>query len=157
MPIIVIDIIKKFGGYALGALIVLAGYLWAHHAVYQSGYKDGQQKVQAAWDADRAKQEAVAVEAVSDAKATSDSNAQHAVTAAVKQGSDQQAVQTVFNRIDQQVSDYAKTHPTNASVQPSNGVVAVSSNGLDADGLRIWNAANAGADSGISSAAGQHP
>jgi hypothetical protein len=162
MPIIALSIIKKFGGYALAALVVLAVYLWAHHAVYQSGYKDGEQKVQAAWDADRAKQEAAVVAAVSDAKATSDSNAQHAVTAAVKQGSDQQAVQTVFNRLDQEVKDYATRHSTTPQsaddAQRSNGAVVHSADiGLDADGLRIWNAANAGTDSGIDSAPGQHP
>jgi hypothetical protein len=158
MPVIVIDVIKRFGGYALAALVVLAAYLWAHHAVYQNGYKDGEQKVQAAWDSDKAKHSAAAVIAISDAKADSDSNSRNAIAAAVKQGNDTQTVDANFKVIEERVKSYAKNHEK-ASVGSGNTGDGshVGAAGLDADGLRIWNAANAGSASADAGAPGQHP
>lgn len=151
MPLIVIGIIKRFGGYALGALVVLAAYLWAHHAIYQDGYKEGAQKVQAAWDADEAKRATQAAKAATSAKADSDSNSRVAVEAAVKQGNDQQKVDANFNVIEQQVKTYAKNHPPIANASSSAAAVC------DAECLRIWNAANAGSADSAAGAAGNNP
>lgn len=127
---------SKFGGYLIAAIALIVVCFFVHHTVYESGYQDGEQKVQAAWDADKAKQDAVALAAASKAASETQANTQVAVTAQAKEVDDQATIQTQFKPIESKVTKYVQDHPASAAA-----VV------LDADSLRIWNAANAGSDS----------
>ncbi|WP_323119993.1 hypothetical protein [Burkholderia alba] len=146
MPLFIIDVFKKFGSYALAGCVIVAALLYAHHEIYQNGFQDGQEQIQAAWNAEKVKQAAAVAEATIAAKTTSETNSQHAIAAAVRQSQDQERVRATFKPIETKVTRYVQSHPS----------AATAGAGLDAVGLSIWNAANAGTDANPGGASGEH-
>ena len=109
----------------------LAGIAFCEYEVYHAGYSAGASNVEVKAQASVIKSDQVAVaQAASAVKVQQDwSKADQSSVASAASAT--QAVHVVYRTITQQVVKYVQTHPSAAGC------------GLDADGLRIWNAANA--------------
>ncbi|WP_157645237.1 hypothetical protein [Burkholderia ubonensis] len=133
-------------------VLMLAAFGWRmHHA----GYVQGAADVQDRWDRQtaQASQQAQAAIAQAASDALANSNAAGVVSTAAEQH--QANVAQVHDQLTKRVQDYAKsqsvssaTHGQANADQPGRADSPV----LDADGLRIWNDANAGTGGGNGSA-----
>ncbi|WP_296652849.1 hypothetical protein [Paraburkholderia sp.] len=140
---------------AIVAIVVLAIAAFAGF-IYSKGHTAGMAEVQDKWD----KQTAAVSQAqtATIAAAASDALANYHAAGVVSAAADQHQadVATVHDQLTKRVQDYAKNAPV--SVQ-RNGDADVAGSGsaadavLSADGLRIWNDANAG----IGNSGGQTP
>jgi hypothetical protein len=133
-----LSLARKFAPY-IGAVVILAAAIaYAHHA----GYAAGRAQVQDAWDAERASQAMAATQASLKALAQQQANTQAAIDAAARADAEQAQISIVDQTLTETVTKYVHDHP------------AATACGLDAAGLRLWNAANAGAVDSPSGQAG---
>jgi|GEM_PF-1374276 hypothetical protein len=132
----ILSLLRKFAPY-LGAVVLLIGViLYAHHA----GYAAGSAQVQDAWDAERASQAIAAADASLKSLNQQQANTQAAMDAAARADAEQARISIVDQTLTETVTKYVHDNP------------ALAHCGLDAAGLRLWNAANAG---GVDSTFGQ--
>jgi hypothetical protein len=129
---------KKGLPYFIAVAVVIGALAFAHH----KGVQAGAQGVQASWDAERAEQAAAAAKAASAAAVQQFANTQQALSAAARADDHQQQMRVVYRTITNTVTKYVDTHAGTRGC------------GLDAAGLRIWNAANAGLGGASSQAGG---
>ncbi|WP_157638684.1 hypothetical protein [Burkholderia ubonensis] len=133
-------------------VLMLAAFGWRmHHA----GYVRGAAEVQDRWDRQtaQASQQAQAAIAQAASDALANSHAAGGVSAAAEQH--QANVAQVHDQLTKRVQDYAKSQSVSSTAHgQADPCVAGRSPGsvLDADGLRIWNDANAGIGGGDGSA-----
>lgn len=132
----ILSLLRKFAPYICGIAILIGVILYAHHA----GYAAGRAKVQDAWDAERASQAMAATQASLKALEQQQANTQAAMDAAARADAEQARISIVDQTLTETVTKYVHDHP------------AATACGLDAAGLRLWNAANAG---GVDSPSGQ--
>jgi len=125
----ILSLLRKFIPY-IGAVVILAAAIaYAHHA----GYAAGRAQVQDAWDAERASQAIAAADASLKALNQQQANTQAAMDAAARADAAQAQISIVDQTLTETVTKYVHDNP------------ALAHCGLDAVGLRLWNAANAGA------------
>jgi hypothetical protein len=144
-----ISIAARIAAVALAILAIVA-FGWHE---YKAGEAAGMATVQQKWDRETAQVSHATTVAVQ--AAASDALANYrAAGASVAQADEHKAQQVaVADQLTKRVSDYAKTQSNridglggHAASGPSVG--AIRACGLDADGLRIWNDANAAANGG---------
>ncbi len=133
-----ISLARKLAPYIAGVVILAAAIAYSHHA----GYAAGSAHVQDAWDAERAKQAIAAADASIKAMDQQQANAQAAVDAAARSDAHQEQISIVYQTLTNTVTKYVHDNPAVAACR------------LDAAGLRLWNAANAGADGSTSGQGG---
>ncbi|MDD2706247.1 MAG: hypothetical protein PHU07_13075, partial [Acidocella sp.] len=97
-----------------------------------AGYAAGSAQVQDAWDAERASQAMAATQASLKALEQQQTNTQAAMDAAARSDAEQARISIVDQTLTETVTKYVHDNP------------ALAHCGLDAAGLRLWNAANAG-------------
>jgi hypothetical protein len=132
----ILSLARKFTPYICAVVILAAAIAYAHHA----GYAAGSAQVQDAWDAERASQAIAAADASLKSLNQQQANTQAAMDAAARADAEQAQISIVDQTLTETVTKYVHDNP------------ALAHCGLDAAGLRLWNAANAG---GVDSTFGQ--
>lgn len=117
---------------ALPYLALLAAICGAGLYIDNLGYEHGAAAVQAKWDADKIERDAASIQALADAKAADETNMRDALAAQARADAANAHVQIVYRTLTNTVKTYVADHPDTRTC------------GLDADGLRLWNDANAG-------------
>ena len=123
--------IKKFAPEFIGAFLlalVIAAFMYTHH----SGVVSGRADIQGKWDAQTALQKTAYAAFQTDQAGKKISYATLADSSEKNANTDIEKVQIVYRTIKQKANAYIASHPD------SDACV------LSADGLRIWNDANAG-------------
>ena len=115
---------------------------------YYTGQHIGARDAHAAAEAQRTAEKAAALQQLVDTMSAMSARAAEQATEdfglATRHAAADRAATAMFSRMQDEVSEYVKTHPV------------IDGCGLDADGLRVWSAANAGdADAARSPAAGK--
>ncbi|SAL03166.1 hypothetical protein AWB77_06725 [Caballeronia fortuita] len=137
------------GVAVLLAILALVAFGWREH---HQGYVAGQAEVQARWDKQTAAIDTAATAAIQQAASDALANTR-AASVAADTAAQHQAEQADFKKaIIKRVSEYAERQTTEGSAAAG----AAGASGvcqLDADGLRIWNDANAGRAGGAAAGA----
>lgn len=132
---IVLEFLKKAWPYLISGIVVIALFAFGLHWLHARDavqFAAGQANVQQQWDNAKAAQAAAAAsDAAVQAKAQVE-NTTAAESAAASDAQAQQQIQVVYRTITNTVTKYVHDHP------------AVAACGLDDDGLKLWNNANAG-------------
>jgi hypothetical protein len=121
-----LSLARKFAPYICGIAILAGVILYAHHA----GYAAGRAQVLVCCCASQAM---AAMQASLKALAQQQTNTQAAMDAAARADAEQAQISIVDQTLTETVTKYVHDNP------------ALAHCGLDAAGLRLWNAANAGA------------
>jgi hypothetical protein len=143
--------ISLYAKLALAAVIALAIAAFGWHE-YKAGERAGAATVQDKWDAQTAQLSQQTTEAIQQAASDAMANTLAAGVVSTAATEHQATVTVAHNDLTKRVQDYAKSQSVSSAIHDQTNSDSSGSNDavLSADGLRIWNDANAGIGIGSS-------